>query len=768
MIRKAIFVLYRLTQTLAFPAILIYLLLRVLRNRKYLSTLGERLGDLPASWQRTVSGSIWLHAVSVGEVLAAVPLVEELAERWPAAPIYLSVSTVAGRETAEKRLGTVVDQVFYAPLDFVWAVRRVLRRLRPSLLIVMETEIWPNLFREARRVGCGLAMVNARISDRAFPRYRKHAWFFGRVLSLCDRILVQSDEMRERFIAAGAPPAVVETGGNLKYDFKPGALASDSPVLKFIEGANGPLWVAASTSSDDGLEEEDFVIAAQRALTGWRLILAPRKPERFDIVARKLDATGLRWTRRTDLHDPAADVLLLDSIGELSGVFAHADVVFMGGTLAEKGGHNILEPALFGKPVIAGPHLENFRDIERHFEEHNALLRIRTGADLGEAVLRAANDPGLGTRALAAAEMERGATARTAEAVMRLYDACYPCDRPAQPVFMFLWFFAQLWKAGSAWDRSRKKKRARQLPVPVISVGNITAGGTGKTPATIELLHRLHEFHPAVLTRGHGRGTGDIVLLPKGDEQIPIAFTGDEAQLYVRGAHVPIGIGGERYEAGLQLLAAARVGVFILDDGFQHLQLKRDFDLVLIDSLHPFGGGQLLPLGRLREPLEGLARADAFIITRANEASNTNAIESVLRRYNRSAPIFRSYVVPRRWTNDQGEGIDILGMTHVRSVAFCGLGNPQSFWRSLDQLGVTPVETFDYGDHHRYTPSEIRRLARYAIGLGVDALITTAKDAVNLPPEFVEIVQPLRVYWLEIGVEIKGGAELMEMIAKKI
>jgi tetraacyldisaccharide 4'-kinase len=616
-------------------------------------------------------------------------------------------------------------------------------------------------------------MVNGRISDRAFPSYRKHAWFFGGVLSLCDRILVQSDEMRERFIAAGAPAGTVETAGNLKYDFKPGVLGSNSPLLKFIEGAHRPLWVAASTSSDDCLEEEDFVLAAQRALTGWRLILAPRKPERFDSVARKLEAAGLRWTRRTALYDPAADILLLDSIGELSGVFAHADVVFMGGTLAEKGGHNVLEPALFGKPVIAGPHLENFRDIERHFARHNALLRIQaphnqTGAELAEAVLRAFSDPGLGARALAAAEMQRGATARTADAVMKLYDSCYPCERPAQPAFLFLWFFAQLWKAGSARDRSRKQKRARQLPVPVVSVGNITAGGTGKTPATIELLDELRAFDPAVLTRGHGRGTSDIVLLPKGDEQIPITLTGDEAQLYVRGAHVPVGIGGERYEVGLQLLAAARVGMFILDDGFQHLQLRRDFDLVLIDSLHPFGGGHLLPLGRLREPLEGLARADAFIVTRANEAPNTNAIESVLRLHNRSAPIFRSYVVPRRWTNDKGEALDILGMTHVRSVAFCGLGNPQSFWRSLDQLGITPLQTFDYGDHHRYTPVEIRRLARYAIDLGVEALITTAKDAVNLPPEFPEIVRPLRVYWLEIGVEIKGHAELMEMISKKI
>jgi 3-deoxy-D-manno-octulosonic-acid transferase len=768
MIRKAIFVLYRLTQTLALPAILTYLLLRGLRNRKYLSTLGERFGDLPTSWQMTVSGSIWLHAVSVGEVLAAVPLIEELVARWPAAPIHLSVSTLAGRETAEKRLGTVVDQIFYAPLDFVWAVRRVLRRLRPSVVIVMETEIWPNLFREARRIGCGLAMVNGRISDRAFPSYRKHAWFFSRVLPLCDRILVQSDEMRERFIAAGAPADIVETAGNLKYDFKPGALAADSPLRRFIEATERPLWVAASTSSDDCLEEEDFVLAAQRALPGWRLILAPRKPERFETVARKLETTGLRWTRRTALDDATADILLLDSIGELSGVFAHADVVFVGGTLAEKGGHNILEPALFGKPVIAGPHLENFRDIERHFERHNALLRISTGVGLADAVLRAHRDTGLGARALAAAEMQQGATARTADAVMNLYDSRYPGDRPPQPAYMFLWFFAQIWKAASARDRSRKRERARRLPLPVVSVGNITAGGTGKTPATIELLQELREFNPAVLTRGHGRGTSDIVLLPKGDEQLPIALTGDEAQLYVRGAHVPIGIGAERYDAGLQLLAAARVGMFILDDGFQHLQLRRDFDLVLIDSLHPFGGGHLLPLGRLREPLEGLARADAFVVTRANEASNTNAIEAVLRRYNPAAPIFRSYVVPRRWTNDKGEAIEIIGMTHVRSVAFCGLGNPQSFWRSLDQLGVTPVTTFDYGDHHRYTPSEIRRLARYAIDLGVEALITTAKDAVNLPPEFVEIVRPLRVYWLEIGVEIKGHDALMELIVKKI
>ncbi|MDE3194987.1 MAG: 3-deoxy-D-manno-octulosonic acid transferase, partial [Acidobacteriota bacterium] len=404
--RKTIFFLYRFVQTLFSPVLLLYLASRALRGRRYWSTLPERFGRIPVSWQATAAGSIWLHAVSVGEVVAVIPLLDEIRKRNPRAPLFVSVSTLAGRETAEARLRGA--RIFYAPLDFVWCVRRVLRRIQPSLVVVMETEIWPNLFREARRIGCGLAIVNGRISDRAAPRYRRYAWFFRAVLPLCDRILAQSEEMRERFIEAGAVPEAAETAGNLKYDFQPRELPADSPVRAFIaEGPAAPLWIAASTSEDSRIEEEDAVFAAQRALPGWRLIVAPRKPERFDPVARKLAASGLRWTRRTSLDDPGADVLLLDSIGELSGLFPFARVVFMGGTLAEKGGHNILEPALFGKPVIAGPHLENFRDIEAHFGKHNALLRIAEGGELPGAVTRAAGDPDLGARALAAAEMER-------------------------------------------------------------------------------------------------------------------------------------------------------------------------------------------------------------------------------------------------------------------------------------------------------------------------------------------------------------------------
>jgi 3-deoxy-D-manno-octulosonic-acid transferase len=763
---KAVFLLYRILQALASPLVLVYLLLRGSKNARYFSSLSERCGQLPPLWQQTVSASIWLHAVSVGEVLAAIPLIEDLKRRTPQTPIFVSTATLAGREIGKKRLSGLAHGVFYAPFDFVWSVRRVLRLLRPSVVIVLETEIWPNLFRESKRIGCGLILINGRISDRAFPRYRRFRSLFSPVLAHCDRILAQSEEMRRRFEEAGAPPALVEIGGNLKYDFTPAVAGADSEALRFIEADSGrPLWIAASTSVDDQCTEEHFVIAAQRKLPGWRLIIAPRKPARFEEAADLLAQSGLRWTRRTTLDDPAADVLLLDSIGELGGLFPWAKVVFMGGTLADRGGHNILEPAAFGKPVIAGPHLENFREIADHFERQKAILRIRSGEHLQEAVLAAAADPALGHRAKVAAGQEQGAAAHAADRVMALYESSYPCERPPQPAYAFLWIFALAWKAGSALDRRSKREHVSRLSVPVVSVGNITTGGTGKTPVAIELLREFREAKPGLLTRGHGRAVRDAVLLLDENERVPLSLTGDEAQLCMRDAHVPIGVGQDRYAVGKELLEAAELRVLFLDDGFQHQQLYRDFDLVLIDALRPFGGGYLVPLGRLRGPLEGLERASAFLITRADEAANTRAIEAVLRRYNAEAPVFCARTTARNWRNPDGEALAPDRLKNVRSVAFCGLGNPQSFWRTLDRIGIEPLSCYEYEDHHQYTPSEIRRLAQHARDIGAEALLTTPKDAVNLDTDYRSIIGSLKLYWLEIGIEIEERKKLLDLIS---
>ena len=272
------------------------------------------------------------------------------------------------------------------------------------------------------------------------------------------------------------------------------------------------------------------------------------------------------------------------------------------------------------------------------------------------------------------------------------------------------------------------RMRARKLPIPVLSVGNITAGGTGKTPVTLELLLDLARFYLAVLTRGHGRNTRDIVLPPRGDECPPVETTGDEAQLYIRSAHVPIGIGPERAIAGERLLKVARPGVFLLDDGLQHVQLHRDFDLVLIDALRPFGGGGSAAVGvGCARPLEGLARADAFLITRSQAIANLPAIISELRRYNSKAPVYSAWLENRRWTTTRDETLDVFAMSGKKAVAFCGLGNPESFWRSLADVAVLPLERHHYGDHHRYTPNELRRLARHAVDLGAEVLLTTAR-----------------------------------------
>ena len=744
-------------QTVLAPLVLLYFVVRGFRQPRYFATLRQRTGELPALWQKTAPGAIWLHAVSVGEVLAAIPLLTELRRTLPRAPLYLSTTTLAGYDAAQQSLASLTDGVFFAPLDYVWAVRRVLRRLRPSVLVVLETEIWPNMFREARRTGAGLVLVNGRISDRALPRYRRWRNFFGPVLSLCDRILTQSDEMRQRYVLAGAPPDRVATAGNLKYDFTLPALAADSSLRQFLESSEAPVWIAASTSTDGLIIEEDAVIAAQRELSreGWRLIVAPRKPDRFGGVAAKLAASGLHWTRRTSLTHPNANVLLLDSVGEMASLFPFAQAVFMGGTLAAIGGHNVLEPAVAGTPVVAGPHLENFRDIERHFEAHHALLRIARGEDLASAIRSA--DAALGERGREAARAQTGAANRVAQAVILEHNAHYPMARPAQPAFALLRALSLLWRFGSARDRRRKLARTRKLPVPVVSVGNITAGGTGKTPISIALLNALASQNPGLLTRGHGRAAPGIVIV-RANQQASTSLMGDEPQLIHRTTGAPLAIGADRYDAGVRLLQTESPGWLILDDGFQHLQLARDFDLVLIDGLNPFGGGYLLPLGRLREPLEGLKRAHAFVITRCDEVVNIEAIQQLLP----PAPVFHARTVAKQWRNAAGETLALTYFVGLRSLAFCGLGNPQAFWKTLAGLGVIPLETYAFEDHHRYRPVETIRLSRRARAIAADVLLTTEKDAVN-------IAHPVdHLYWLEVELEVERMDELVSLIRKSV
>jgi 3-deoxy-D-manno-octulosonic-acid transferase len=412
-----------------------YLLYQAIRYRKYVVNLRQRLGFLPVSFNADADESIWIHAVSVGEVLTARALLPELRERYPRLRIFLSTTTITGQQIARNNL-QYVDEVFYFPFDLPFIVRRTLRLVRPRLFLVMETEIWPNLIRACRHAGIRTVLVNGRISSRSYPRYRVARWFFRDVLANVDRFCMQSDESARRIVDIGADPARVTVTGSLKFDSLeiPGAATAHSAdrgrnrVLRYFRiSPERPVVIAASTLKG---EEEPVFEAFQRirATRGHALlIIAPRKPERFDEVERMARRAGWNVARRTELRvdaEPRHDVIVLDTIGELAQLFQVATVVFVGGSLVDAGGHNILEPAVFGKPIVFGPHMQNFAEIAHTFLEHGAAIQVRHGRELETTLLELLGDPvrraSLGAAARALVEANRGARGKTLDVIAQV------------------------------------------------------------------------------------------------------------------------------------------------------------------------------------------------------------------------------------------------------------------------------------------------------------------------------------------------------------
>jgi tetraacyldisaccharide 4'-kinase len=652
----------------------------------------------------------------------------------------------------------------------------VLKRLQPALVVVMETEIWPNLYREVKRSGAGLVIVNGRISDRAYPRYLPWAWLFGAVLSHPDLILAQTAEDRRRYLGLHAPFARVEIGGNLKYDFDPGQGEAPREVSELIDTLRpGRIAIAASTMPprDAGdVDEDDIVIATFNELASrypdLMLILVPRRPERFGVVAEKLDRAGIPYLRRSALPVPNVPrlpcVLLLDSMGELSRLFAIADVVFMGGTFPRRGGHNILEPAFFGKAVVAGPHMENFTAIANEFTEAGALVRVSEPRELPAAMARLLSNgierDNVGQRARELAMGKRGVTDRIASRLTELYFPLLPTCRAIvlQPL-------AALWETGVNIRRRRALAKRRRLPRPVISVGGITMGGTGKTPFVDWLTTELHSrgVQPAILTRGYRRKSDEPCVVITAGSQAPAELTGDEPQVYLRRGIAHLAVGADRYDCGGRLLDTLEADLFVMDDGFQHWRLYRDLDIVLIDALDPFGGGSVFPCGRLRESLRALERASAFVITRVQPGITTAPIERVLRQCNPLAPVMRSRVVPRGWM-DLRTGATLVELPTTTVAAFCGLANPQSFWRTLGSMGLETRFRWAFADHHHYRIRELRRFGHRARHSGAHAVVITQKDVPNLCPDAIDLMAPLGLYALDIGLELEDPGPLFGLL----
>ena len=781
-----IYFLYWAARAILFPLLVFYFLYRLIRDPRYLKHFPERLGGQPISSPATVGGGIWLHAVSVGEVISCTGVLRELRERCPELPLYVSVATVAGREVAEEKLRGLADGAFYAPIDYAFAVRRVLRRIRPSVVIVLETEIWPVLYREAKRSGASLVIVNGRISVRAFPKYRRARFLFEQVLRWPDAIFAQSEQDRERYIAIGAAEEKVTVIGNLKYDAAPARNDPPQIVRDVLEKLQpSAVWVAASTMppADSGdVDEDDAVLDAFAELSRRHprllLILAPRKPERFRTVEQKLRQAAIPCqVRSANVFDPAIQlpaVLLLDSIGELASVFPLADVVFMGGSLAQRGGHNLLEPAACGRAIVVGPHMENFAAIAAEFREHYAMLEISGADELAPAVDRLLSDSrlrqDLGAGGQELAGTHRGATQKAIAEILKWQDLAVPRILPRALTRPLLWALAQVWRAMTEAKRIKETALSRRLNTPVISIGGIGMGGSGKTPMVEYLCERLRSAgaEPAILTRGYRRRSIARRVAIKAGAKVPVSLTGDEAQILLRTGYAHIGIGSDRAWTGELVESLYHPDVFLLDDGFQHWRLARDLDIVLIDALNPFAGGYVFPQGGQREPFSTLGRANAFVISRAIRGREYRGIQNVLHDINPAAPVFRCMVEPLYWVNERNQQLG--HPPEGPMAAFCGLANPASFWRTVKRLRIEPVFRWAFSDHHHYKWRELQTLASQARAHGATVLLTTEKDVANLPDRAAEILMEASVelYWLKIGIQIDREAELMKLIESTV
>lgn len=419
------YLLYSLALSVLFVVLLPYFIFQALRHGKYAGSFKQRMGILPLPVSSSEHETIWVHTVSVGEFVAATSLIDRLRSELPGYRVVVSTATLTGQRLAQSH-ANALGATIYFPFDWKFCVRRSLARVNPSLVIILETELWPNFLRECRRRDVATILANGRISERSFTGYQRVRPFIKRVLGDFRLMIMQSEADADRARRLGARADGVRVCGNLKYDVgvQQQSEASGTEFVdiareideQFALSSSAHLIVAGSTAPG----EEEILLAALRevrkhdGIEAVRLLLAPRHPERFDEVARIIAQSEFTLARRSDAQvRPAADVILLDTIGELASVYRFADVVFVGGSLVPRGGHNVIEPAAFARPIIVGPHTENFRQVISDFAHSDALLQVDSST-LTRELIRLLSDPmqarAMGERARNILMASRGAT----------------------------------------------------------------------------------------------------------------------------------------------------------------------------------------------------------------------------------------------------------------------------------------------------------------------------------------------------------------------
>ncbi|WP_295712818.1 tetraacyldisaccharide 4'-kinase [uncultured Mitsuokella sp.] len=802
-------------------------MIRSVREKGFVERIRQSFGFFPEHALDKVEKKdcIWVHAASVGEIVATSPLIKEFRKEFPKSPILVSVVTTSGYEMAN-RIIKDADAIIYFPLDLPWLAGHVLRRIRPRVFLPVETELWPNFLRTARRIHVPVMMVNGRISDKSVKQYKHLHSLLRDMIGTVKLFAMQSPIDAEYIMRLGAPKELVTVTGNTKFD-QTYTDVSPEEKKKIIEDMgltkNDGIFLAGSTHrGEEGPVLQAFA-SVRKTHPQARLVIAPRELLRTTEVIHLCHKAGFTVTTRTTLqHEPShdEDIVILDTIGELGKVYSIGDVVFVGGSLVPHGGHNILEPAAHGKAIIVGSHMFNFKDTYALFKNRDACITVHNGDELAQEVTRLFDEPEhrhrMEEETRAIVSENKGASRKSAILLHQMLDAYESSPenhhrvRSTQKITNFQTYFIDLVHskevdgifpniimgilyvfsliygllvniklAGYKYGVFKKEK----LDCFVISLGNVTVGGTGKTPTAQRLARDIRDmgYRVVILNRGYrAKWHGEVGIVSDGRRlHMDAAEAGDEAYMLAKHLpEVPVLIGAERAKTGRYAMEHFGAEVAILDDGFQHWQLMRDLDILLVDAVNVFGNGYILPRGTLREPISHISRADICLMTKVDQAAagSCDYIRETVHRYNPQARIVESIHQPRcfipltEWyVNISSQGIDIAKMRGKRIMAVSAIGNPASFEQTLSDLGAVIIESLRYPDHHDYAMSEMTDIFQQAENAGAEAIVITEKDAVKIPADVAREKWSIPIYVICVEVTFQKGSEgLHEMLQQRL
>ncbi len=751
------------------PFGLAYLLLRLLRGRG-VPGWRQRLGIYSPEVKKALvalDGPVWIHMVSVGEVLGGERLIQELRALKPEMPWVITTTTSTGRSVAEKLVRGNHDQLIYLPWDLGFAVRRAVEAVRPSLFICFETELWPVLFHRLAASGVPIAVVNGRISPNAYKKYLWVRPFMEIFLKPVRLFLVQSPQDARRYAGVGASKDRVVVTGNIKWDLNPeeASGANGQPDLRVLLGLapRDLLWTAGSTHSG---EEEILFKTYQRLKPvhpGLRLLIAPRHPERVAEVERMAAVLGITTVRKSGLgsegqetggreQGAGGEVILLDTLGELKSFYQVSDLVFVGGSLVPRGGHNLVEPAAFRRPILTGPHLHNFANMAELLAQAGGIAVVKSPEELERQVKNLVENPRrrqeLGDRAFTVIAQNKGATAKTAQLLLRLRSGQVSKSRGGDSPMI-----TGLLSAGESVYRTGLKVvnkaykshwlKTHTLPAQLVSVGNLTWGGTGKTPMVLHLAKVFSGMgrRVAVLTRGYG-----------GDE---------EKLLSGRLAPIPVLVNPDRIASGQKAVREFGADLVLLDDGYQQWRLKKDVEILMVNAEAPFGNGHLIPRGTLREPSAAAGRADIIVIkAETGSLDLARQAEEQIRLHNKTAPVFVAVYKPvslSAWPLGEKVPLKVIKKSTICSLA--GIAKPEQFETELKRLGAEIALRCRVGDHHPYSAGELIRIFSRCRRHGINRLVTTAKDAVRFPALLTKTLgadlKGMEILVLEVDLEFE-------------